>query len=266
MTTSAVPFSATVRVRVDEADVAALDLCHCCARASLLAVATSAAAWIAVGVTWDDWSAAERAEFDPILFPLVGAVLTGIALPLIGVKSVSSEYSSGMIRLTLTATPRRGRLLLAKALAVAAVTLIAGSIAVIAMFLTGQAIYASYGLDTASPFELDVLRTLAATGAMFTVFPVLAVALAVQLRSAAATITAVLALVFVPAVVGALLPSWFQDHVVAYLPAPATDSVSISHLEGADAQLSAGVALVVLVGWLAAFLIAAHVVLEKRDA
>ena len=90
----------------------------------VLAVGVTVLASILVGRSWDSWSAADQADFDPALFPLVGGIFAGLLLPTLGVTAVTSEYSTGMIRLTLTATPRRGRVLLAKAAVVAALTLL----------------------------------------------------------------------------------------------------------------------------------------------
>jgi ABC-2 type transport system permease protein len=235
------------------------------AMAGVLAAGAAALAGLAVGVTWDDWSAADREDFSPVLFPLVGGIFAGILLPILGVKAVTSEYGSGMIRLTLTATPRRGRVLLAKAGAVAGITLVGGTIATFGMFFAGQAVFAAYGLDTASLAETDTLRAVVGVSVLWPVFPVIGVALAFLTRSAVGAITTVLGLIFAPGIFGTLLPEWWQDHIVRYLPGPATDGIAISHLDDAN-TLNPGVAVAVLAAWLAAFLGAAYVALTKRDA
>lgn len=65
-----------------------------------------------------------------------------VELPILGVRAVTAEYSTGMIRLTLRATPRRERVLLAKVAVVAAFTLPVASIATAGMFLAAQMVWA----------------------------------------------------------------------------------------------------------------------------
>jgi ABC-2 type transport system permease protein len=265
MTTTAIPFSATFASEWTK--LTTLRSTYVTVALSVvLAVVTAALAAMAIGLTWDDWSAADRQDFDPILYPLVGSLFAAILLPMLGVKAVASEYSTGMIRLTLTATPRRSRVLLAKTAAVAAVTLVAASVATVGMFFAGQVVYRSYGLETAGLGEADALRAIVGSSVLSLVFPVIAVALAVLLRSTVGAITTVLAFIFAPGVVGSFLPSWWQENVVAYLPGEAGDSIAISHLEAGASSLPVGVAVLVVAAWLAAFLGAAYVVLMKRDA
>ena len=67
-------------------------------------------AWVA-GMTYDEWDPAGRREFEPIGTALIGGIVSAILFLVLGVKAATAEYGSGMIRLTLTATPRRGRVL-----------------------------------------------------------------------------------------------------------------------------------------------------------
>jgi hypothetical protein len=71
-------------------------------------------AW-GMGATYDHWDASGRAGFEPIGASLIGGILSAILFLVLGVKAATAEYGSGMIRLTLTATPQRWRLLAAKA-------------------------------------------------------------------------------------------------------------------------------------------------------
>jgi ABC-2 type transport system permease protein len=233
--------------------------------AVVFGAAASALAGLAVGLTWDDWSAPDRADFDPVLYPLVGLLFAGILFPILGVKAVASEYSSGMMRLTLTATPGRGRVLLAKVGAVSAVTLVGGTLATLGIFFAGQAVYSAYSLETADLFETDTLRALVAVSVLTPVFPVLAVAAAIVLRSTVGAIMTVIALIFAPGIFGTLLPEWWQDNVVRFFPGPAGDGIAISHLEEAN-TLSPGVAALVLAAWFAGSLAVAYVALTSRDA
>jgi ABC-2 type transport system permease protein len=219
-----------------------------------------------VGGTWGDLSAEDQADFDPVLGSLVGMVFTAILFAVLGVTAVASEYSSGMIRVTLTATPRRGRVLLAKAAVVAAITLVAGLIASVAMFLAGQAIYSSYGIESARLSDGDALQTVLGTGIGAPIFPLIGAALAVLLRNTAGAITTVMALIFAPSIFGPLLPSWWQENVLRYLPGPASDNLANASDPGSLLYLEPAVAAAVVIGWIVLFLGAAYVLLTKRDA
>jgi ABC-2 type transport system permease protein len=96
-------------------------------------------------------------------------------------------------------------------------------------------------------------------------FPVIGIAVTVVLRSTAASLSAVLALIFVPSMFGSLLPSWWQRNVLSLLPGPASDSIAIGHLNESDMHLQPVVAVVVI-AWLAALLVLARVLLYRRDA
>jgi ABC-2 type transport system permease protein len=234
--------------------------------AILLSPALSALAALIVGLTHDDWKPADVAGFEPIGFSLVGTLLAGIVFAVLGVRAVTAEYGSGMIRLSLTATPRRERLLAAKAAVVAAVTLVAGTLSTVAMFVIAQRILAGYEVKSAGLGDRDALRTVLATSVLSPLLPLFALALGFMLRSTAGAITSVLGLIFVPAIVGALLPQSWQDHVLVYLPGAASDAIAFGHLPDAPHGLSPAVAALVLLGWTALFLGGAWAALERRDA
>ncbi|MDQ3695287.1 MAG: ABC transporter permease [Chloroflexota bacterium] len=237
----------------------------------VLAIGLSGGVSLIIASTWSDWGPIERASFDPILMSLFGLVFSSILLTLIAVSFVASEYATGMIRLTLTATPRRGRVLLAKAIIITGVSVVLGYISVIAAFLLGQAIFSANGLGSATLGDSDAMRAMIGLGLTAAAFPLIGAALAVLFRSTAAAISTVLALIFTPAIFGAMLPAWWQENVLRYLPDRAIDSITIGHLFtgvsgmtfGEYLDLGAGIA--VTVAWLVLFLGAATIVLLRRD-
>src|SRR5438874_11178848 len=97
-----------------------------------------------------------------------------------------------MIRLTLTATPRRGRVFLAKLLLVTLIVLVFGLITTAGIFLLGQAILGSYGLPTTNLANADARWTVLGLGAVMPFFPIIGFALGALLRSTAGAITSVL--------------------------------------------------------------------------
>lgn len=232
----------------------------------VLTLGFSALAATVVGNTWDDWSAADKASFDPILSSFAGSLFVAILFTVLAVGIVSSEYTTGMIRLSLTATPRRGRFLMAKVAIISIVTLVLGTILAFGMFLISQAIFGYYDLPTASLTDADAVRTLVTMGLTSPAWAIIAVALAIILRSTVGAITSVLALIFAPALVGGFLPTWWQENVVAYLIGPASDSIVIGHLDDSSMNLSLPVAIVVVVIWVVAAVGGAYFALERRDA
>jgi ABC-2 type transport system permease protein len=259
------PFSATVRSEFTKL-LALRSTKIQIVLAMLLGVAMSGLlAWI-LGMTYDDWDAAGRSDFEPIGASLIGGILSAIFFLVIGVKAATGEYSSGMIRLTLTATPQRWRVLAAKAIAVCSVMLATGLVLTVAMFLVAQTIFASYGMKSASLTDGDALRAVLGNGLLSWQFPLIAMTLGFMLRSTAGAVLGVLAVIFVPPFAGGLLPAWFADHVAMYLPGAASDAIAIGHLEeSGDALLAPGFGVLVVLAWTAIFLGVAWAVFERRD-
>ncbi len=233
---------------------------------TVLGIAMSALIAIVTGATFDDWPAADQASFDPILFPLSGTLLIGIFFVTAGVNTTASEYGTGMIRLTFTATPRRERVILAKALVVAATTIVAGAVAVAGMFGISLAIYGANDLPTPSITDGALWRTALAVALLGWLFPVIGVALAFLLRSTAGAITATLALLFAPSMFGSLLPMWWRENVISLLPGPASDSLALRHLDDDPTYLPPALAALVLLAWVAVGWFGTCWVVNRRDA
>jgi len=89
--------------------------------------------------SWAHMSRADRAAFDPTNLGFIGVALAQLALAVLGVLAITGEYSSGMIRSTLAAVPRRGLALAAKAGVVGVVALVTGEVGAFAAFWAGQA-------------------------------------------------------------------------------------------------------------------------------
>lgn len=213
--------------------------------------------------TWDDWPAADRASFDLVETALVGTLGTTVFFSVLGVTAVSSEYSSRMIALTLTATPRRGRVLAAKLLVICGATLVASLVATTAMVLL--AAWMLGGLDLPPVDRGQTIRTVLGVALLSPLLPYIAATLTFVVRSAAGAVASVLALLFVPAALGPLLPAWWREEGQRYLPGAAADSLSLGHLD-LPGQLSMPVAAVVVASWVAAFAAAAAGALLRRDA
>lgn len=223
---------------------------------------------VAVASKIDTMSAADRATFDAAAATRVGIDLSVILFVVFGALSAAPEFSSGMVRLTLTVTPNRLRVLAAKAITVALPTYVAGVVFTTVAFLGGQAIIRSadpsMALSLSSP---GVLNSLNNWGSETATFALIALSLALVLRSAAGAIATSLGIIFAPLLLGGLLPLWASRHIIAYLPAAAAANLTSTHRDLASATyLDPQVAGWVLRAWVVAFLALAYLVLSRRDS
>jgi len=237
------------------------------ALAVILSIGTTALISLVVGLTFDDWAPQEQATFDPITFPFVGLLFGMIVFSVLAVIIVTSEYGSGMMSLSLTATPRRGRVLAAKLLLAAVVTLVGSVGTMLGMFFVAQSIFASFDMPSVSLMDDDVPRAILGTAMLSALFPLFGAALGFILRSTAGAITAVLALLWVPEIIGAFLPRWWRENVLSLLPGPAMDALTLSHILDSPTYLdSMPLAAAVVIAWMVLFVGGAYLAFQKRDA
>ncbi|MEU3612424.1 ABC transporter permease subunit [Streptomyces sp. NPDC006872] len=142
---------------------------------------------------------------------LSGAMIGLIPLSALGVLFITAEFRRGMIRTTLTASPRRGRVLAAKAIVLGGVTFVAGLIATVLCFLIGEPITRRNGHKPPLWPELaltdgPVLRAVIGTAALLAVVSVLALALGALLRRTAAAITLIVVVLVLPQILISGLP------------------------------------------------------------
>ncbi len=227
-----------------------------------LSIGTSALACLALAATQDQWPA----DVDRRVFWLVGNIFTLIIFSVFGVLAATREYSSGMIRLTLTATPRRGRVFFAKLVLVSLVILVCGLIATAGMFLSTQAVMGWYGLPTMDLGDADARRTVLGMGAVMPFFPVLGFALGILLRSAAGAITTVLALLWLPVIFGEVMPMWWRENIISLLPSHAVDSFTLAHVVDSPSYSDPAVGALIAGAWLVVIVGAAYITFVRRDA
>ena len=228
----------------------------------VLSIATTALVSLALGSTQESWAA----DFSPITTSMVGNIWAVIIFPVFGVLVMSREYSGGMIGLTLSATPRRGRVFAAKLLLVSGITFVFGLLTTVVMFLVGQAVLGAYGMPVANLGDADAQRMVLGLGATMPFFPIIGLALGVLLRSTAGAITTVLGLLWLPQIVGEFMPRWWQEHLISRLPGSALDSVTVSHIESSFSYSDPVVGAAIATAWLVAIVGVAYVALVRRDA
>ncbi len=195
--------------------------------------------------------------------PLQGYYLGQLLMAALGVLVVSGEYSSGMIRATLAAVPRRQPVLLAKVVVFTVVVGTAMIAASVVAFLVAQAFLSGYR-PTYSLTDPSTLRVVVGTGIYLTLVGLLGSALAWIVRSTPGALVAVIGLILIlPVLFELVLPTW-GSYVAAYLPTGAGASFS-TNLRMPH-SLSPWVGLGVMVAWVVAGLVAASVTLRRRDA
>lgn len=171
--------------------------------------------------------AAAISAFDPVAVSLSGVQLAQIAVGVLGVLLITSEYASGLIRTSLAAVPRRLPVLWGKAGTLAAVTVAVSLPAAFAAFAAGQSILGRQHL--AVPFsQPGAARAIIGSALYLAVSALLGLGLGALLRSSAGGIAALLGLQFgLPILAGFLPGSWSQD-IVRYLPATAGQAVTFA--------------------------------------
>lgn len=148
------------------------------------------------------------AAWDPTAHSLRAYVLAQLIVGVLALLIVTSEYATGLIRTTLTAEPRRHRVLAAKAVLAVAVAVLAGQALMLAAFLVGQPLIARQGVPHAELGDPGVLPALGAGGLYLACVALLAVALGVLARATAGALAALVGIVFLVPAMGGLFPSW----------------------------------------------------------
>jgi ABC-2 type transport system permease protein len=212
---------------------------------------------------YDQLGAAERLTFDPTAHSLRGLFLAQIAIGVLGVLVISSEYATGLIRTTLSAVPQRRTLLAAKAIVFGAVALVVTTISVSVAFFVGQAILNSkhLGVSLADP---HVLRAVLGAGVYLTIVGLLGLAIGTILRRTAGAIATLFGLVLVLPLLARALPSPWNDDISKYLPSGLGQALYTVRPD--NTLLSAGTALIVALAWLTVSFIIATLLITRRDA
>lgn len=194
-----------------------------------------------------------------------GLNLAQLIAGVFGVLLITGDYATGMIRTTFAVVPRRLPVLWAKLLTLIGAALPVLLITCAAVFMIAQPLLAN---GVIRPAALDAganLRVVVATALYLTGIAVLGLALGAILRSTAAAITALVALLFVlPGVLFLTLPDDWRDPVTRLLPSEAGDSFTGLIPDGGELSLVAGV--IVFAIWLVAAVIAAAVLMRRRAA
>jgi len=234
----------------------------------LLAVSIGIGAAICAGTAanWSQASPADRATFDATQVSVAGLFYLGqLVIVVLGAIVLTAEYSTGMIRTSLTAMPRRATMYIAKAAVFAVVALVVTLAAAFISFFLGQSLLASTHAS-ATLSQPGVLRAVVGSALYVTLVGLFAFAAGAIFRHTAATITSIIGLLFVIPILAHLLPSsWYQD-LARWLPDAAGRAISTT-VSGQDPHLfSPWGQFAVFAVYTAILLVVGGILFRKRDA
>jgi ABC-2 type transport system permease protein len=217
-------------------------------------------------------SSTAACHVDVTRLSLTGAYLGQAVVAIVAVLAVSGEYATGMIRTTLAAMPHRTTVLAAKAAVVTAVTLAAGTLAVLGSVLAGRLILPGHGYTSANGYPMlsladgTVLRAAAGTVLYLALIALLSLGVAAAVRDAAVAIGVVLGLLYLFPILTQVVGS---PGVARHLQqiGPMTAGLEIQASTGlAHLPIGPWAGLGVLAAWAGAALLAGALVLRVRDA
>ncbi|WP_436774548.1 ABC transporter permease subunit [Yinghuangia sp. YIM S09857] len=238
-----------------------------------IVVLTAAVGALTTGaIDTDQCRTHESCGEDVVKLSLTGTWVGQTAVAVLAVLAVSGEYATGTIRTTLTAMPRRGRVLAAKAAVLAAVTAAAGTAAVLASVAAGRYLLLDGGFTRAHGYRpLSLADGPTARAAFGTVLYLVLIALLSAgvtwlLRDTAGALTAVLALLYVFPVLASLVSDdkW-MERLNEIGPASAGMAVQTT-VDVASAPIGPWAGLGVLTLWAAGWLALGATALLRRDA
>jgi len=206
-------------------------------------------------------SAADRASFDPLHDTFIGLVLGQLLTGTLSVLTITTEFSSGMIRSTFAAVPRRSLVLVAKAAVLGAVTLAAGEIVAFVAYAAGQA-----ALQAPAPHatlgQPGVMRAVLLAGAYPALIALIGLGVGALVRHTAGAICALVGVLFV-------LPLLFfspslQNAAQNFLPHGMANSMTA--VKPLAHALPPALLFALLCGYAVAALAAGAWALTRRDA
>lgn len=215
---------------------------------------------------WDKIDPSQQRQIvaDPTATILASGFQLGqVVICVLGALAITAEYSTGTIRATFLAVPRRLPVLVAKSLVLAGSVFVLGVVLAFPAFFIGAAI-----LHSKAPVSIGdpgVLRAVVGAGLYLAVLALFSLALAAIIRSTAGAITAIVGFVLVLAPLTQLIPGRVGDRINAYLPTEAGRLVAAAR-PVRDALLGPWQGFAVFCGWTAALLVVAALQLLRRDA
>ena len=214
---------------------------------------------------------------DIVQISLSGVAFAQLAAVVAGASLMTSEYATGMIRTTLTATQGRFRVLVAKAVVLSLATFPLALVASAAAFLVAQPLlhdggYRGPAYPSVSITDPGAARAVVGTAILLTVYAVIALGIATILRHSGVTVATGIGLVLLPLLLLGLFPDDIRRRVVQLTPLAGmaiqstTDRMLAQFAEIDGLPIGRWAGLGVAVAWALGALACGYVVLRARDA
>jgi ABC-2 type transport system permease protein len=212
---------------------------------------------------WGTMSASERADRHPLDIALAGVNVSQLAIAVLGVLVISGEYSTGMIRASFAAVPKRLPVLWAKTIVFGVVSFLLMLPPVLIAFFASQAILSRHDLLQISFSHPGVARSVIGGAAYLMLVGIFALGIGTIVRNTAGGIAAFAAIFFVIPPLMNILPRSWNDAITQYLPSEAGRQIfSLTHDAHSLSPLAGGL---LFVGYCALTLAIAAVLLVRRD-
>ncbi len=213
---------------------------------------------------WAHMSPGDRAGRHPLDIALAGVNVAQLAIAVLGVLVITGEYSTGMIRSTLLAVPKRLPVLWAKLGVFAAVSFVLTVPAVFIAFYASQAILNTHHILQISLSDPGVARCLIGGALYVMLVGIFALAIGAIVRNTAGGIAAFAGIFFVLPPLMNVLPTSWNNAISQYLPSEAGRQLfSLHHAAHSLTPLAGGA---IMVAYCAAAVALAAFLLVRRDA
>ena len=213
---------------------------------------------------WAHLTLSDRASFDSIDAGVGGWHLAQLGIGVLGVLIISGEYSTGMIRSSLMAVPRRLPVLAAKVLVYAGVVLVLMLVATLISYFATQAIVTEHHIQHGIG-DPGALRVVIGNILFLTVLGVMCVGLGGWVRNSAGGIAAFVGLIFVLSGIVDILPTNLGNAINPYLPLNAGTGVATYRFDNSH-HLSPWGGFALFCGYTLVILLGASITLLRRDA
>jgi ABC-type transport system involved in multi-copper enzyme maturation permease subunit len=213
---------------------------------------------------WSHLELHDRLSYDAINTGVGGYHLAQLTIGVLGVLVITGEYTTGMIRSSLMAVPRRLPVLWAKLAVYAAVTFVLMLIASVISFFAVQAIVTQHHVQHGIG-DPGALRTVIGVALFLTVLAIMCLGIGAILRNTAGGIATFVALLFVLPGISAILPSSVNDSISPYLPLNAGTTIASHTFDNAH-HLSVWGGFALFCGYAVIAVIGAAIMLLRRDA
>ncbi|MEU5739126.1 ABC transporter permease [Streptomyces tendae] len=209
-----------------------------------------------------DMSRRDQLSFDPTFISFAGTSLGQLAMIVFGVLVVGNEYSSGMIRTSLAAVPKRGTFLFSKIAVATALALIVAMVTSFATFFLGQAMLGDLKASIGDP---GVLRAVFGGGLYMTLIAMFSMGVAAMLRSPMLSLGILMPFFFLISNILGNVPA--TEKVGRFLPDQAGSKIMqvVTPIDG-DVPYGPWGGLGIMALWVIAALVGGYAVLKRRDA